>query len=274
MSDSSEVLNSIFKDCDAKGGVGKTDAPIVVIYGEPGKKEFFPHSKYLEQVCEQYKLATDLFYVTPVIKDRKPTKPISVYADLLVNEMAVVKPKMAWILGQDPLVLLGTKDVARFYRHVFGMYFPFLVRNFYGLLVVGRKELTFMPDNIKLLFHNRMKEASEEIRTFLSSEEKMFEPPEERRGDLYMINLMTKHTGLVMDPALKADNQFFVMWSDKVSDHIFVCKNEKAKVELLKLGFGLVFLQEEVRSLNKEDADFVAASMKRLKARKLERRTP
>jgi len=31
MNDSSEVLNSIFKDCDAKGGVGKTDAPIVVV---------------------------------------------------------------------------------------------------------------------------------------------------------------------------------------------------------------------------------------------------
>ena len=137
MNDSSEALSSIFKDCDAKGGVGKTDAPIVVVYGEPGKKKFFPHSKYLEQVCEQYELATDL-YVTPVIKDRNPTKPISVYADLLINEMAVVKPKMAWILGQDPLVLLGTRCGQILSPRLWDV-LPFLVRNFYGLLVVGRK---------------------------------------------------------------------------------------------------------------------------------------
>ena len=118
-----------------------------------------------------------------------------------------------------------------------------------------------------------MKEASEEIRTFLSSEEKVFEPPEERRGDLYMINLMTKHR--TSDGSrTKSRQPVFMMWSDKVSDHIFICKVRRLKLNYYKARFGLVFLQEEVRSLSKEEADFVAVSMKKLKARQIERRVP
>lgn len=273
MADSAAIMNSIFKDCDANGGVGKTNAPIVVIYDAPEKERFFPYGEYLEQICQQYKLETNLFYITPIIKDHKRNKPTSVYINLLVNELAVVKPKMAWVLGQEPLVLLGTRNTGTFYRHVFGMYFPLLVRNFYSLLVVGKRELSFMPDNIKLLFHERMEVASGEIKAFLSSgSEGNFEPVEERRGDLYMLNKMIEHTDLVIDSSLENDNHFIAMWSDKINDHIFLCRGDQSKNELLKLGFGLVFTQEEVGRLNKEDADFVAASMKELKARKLERR--
>ncbi len=266
----SQMIKNIFRDCRINMGIGSPDAHIVVIYAFPGRRSIFPSGEYLQNLCQHFEINKDDLYITPIVKDRNLKKPLITYVDLLINELAIVKPKVAWIVGQEPLILLGTKDISSFYRHVFGMYFPILVRDFYGFLLVAEKELGQMPKEVKEEFLKRMQVAAEDVKNLDKKDGPYFRPDEKQRGDIYMVDLMLKHTDLRVDKDLDGENTFIPIWSDKIGDYIFLCKNDKVRNEVLKLGFGIVLTQNEVGKLNRRDADFVAETLKVFRARKFE----
>lgn len=268
---SSLAMRTIFDGCDVKGGIGLTDAPIAVIYGVPGAGDSFPYGEYLEKICKEYGFRRSSLYITPIIKDRKANKPASTYVDLLINELAVVNPRVAVVLGQIPLTLLGYGNPGLFYRHVYGMFMPFLIRDFFALNVVEPHEFKGMPDKIKHLFHKRMTEAAKNIQTFLEGDSPYyFQPKEDSRGDLLMLTRVVDKAGFKVDN-FQANEYFLSMWSEKIYDYVFVCRSERVKQELLKLGYGVVLTKEEVGEVSLENAEFVAMTMKSLRTRKIKR---
>lgn len=256
----------MYEDCKYQSGLGNKSGSVVVLYARPGDRGFFPHGKYLSELCKALNLDEKEFYVTPLVKDDPGSqKPIHVYVDGLINELALVKPKVVWVLGQEALVLMQNNDVPQHYRYTYGMYFPFLLYNFYGLLVPSEGEVANMPESVQRIFYKRLQYAASEL---LESGE-ILTPPDERRGDLEMFRKLESNTPLHEDKKLQDEHSYAVIWSDKVRDYIVLVNSQDAKKHAKRLGFGLILDKDEVKDLDKGSADRLAGYMKVLGAREV-----
>ena len=260
---------TMYEGCRYNGGVGNKNAAVAVVYARADPTQgFFPHKQYLTDLCKALAMNENDFYVTPVSKDNLGSeKPMHVYVEGLINELAMLKPKMVWILGQEPLLMMNNNDVLKYYKHTYGMYFPFLLHNFFGLLVAAEKEVATMPETMARLFYGRMQRAAAEL--VESKKQVAFKPARERRGDLHMLDLMQENTPLHEDSKMADEYSFTIIWSDVVHDHIILVNSTKAKKEAKKLGFGLVFLKEEIKNLDRESADTLTKYMKMLRTREV-----
>lgn len=247
-------------------GAGNKNASLVVVFARAESKvKFFPQGKYLSELCRSLHVDEKDVYVTPLLKGEKP---LHENVEGLINELALVKPKVVWILGQEPLSILYGKDSIHHYQYTYSMYMPFLLHNFFALLVPGEKEVASMPEDIRRIFYKRMQYAASE----LSESGEILTPPKERRGDWEMLQKMEADTPMHRDDALEGTFSYTTIWSDKVRDYVILVGSEEAKVHAKKLGFGLVVSKKEVGDLEKDAADFLTQSMKAFRVREVTRK--
>lgn len=268
---SESVLESIFASCDVKGGRGNPKALIAVIFDAPAPDRFFEDANYLSRLCDHFGIPVSDLYVTPIIKDYKHLKPIPEYIDLLIEELAVVNPNLGWILGRAPLELMGLGDPKQYYGHLFGMYMPLLVEGFYGLLLPNSQQVANMPAEVQTELNDRFQKVVQHyFKLKAQNPTGPQEVPQRLRGDLLAIRALADYERFEYDPKLRHERSYFFLWSPKIRDHVIVCMTEEAKKKWLRLGFGIVFTAKEVAELERNQADFLAQSIKFFKARTAE----
>lgn len=195
-----------------------------------------PDYKFLGSMIEGIGIKKSRVYITD-----------TTVRDDLVNELAETNVKLCLLWGSSTMSKVfgyPKDDCISLIKAGYGLLYPALIEDFFVCLLPEMDLLRVMPEKAQILLHERL---------------------------LQWVAGKAKRCDVKLIGDLQESVEFQAIWSPTLVDHVFVVKNKRDKKDVEALGFGLVFTSEELAGCTKEQRLFLANSMKKFKARSVER---